>query len=293
MVKRSFSDAFVSFTKFFKAIPTDDLNDLVEFTDQWNEVDGEHRVPSRSVLRTGPAEEASGAGAVRMSEHYVTDAKRGDGNVEAYGELHRMLCDLEPALKAAGLSIVKSPNGTNGSSIGKAEKLLARATRALRKAELDGDDDARRTHLESTLKSLSAAKVELQKAEDEEEDREDNDPDDDAEEERVEKARITASNLENRLQMLVKSVVAKNGGLPTTNPSEMFAALRGNGPVMPPPSFVKAVQQSTEDADADDTDSLQEHISKQIARSRLQNAHHIPDMVRKSIVDQAVAKLKD
>lgn len=168
-----------------KAMP-DDLEDIEDVLDIWNEKDGQHKLPAETEIKTGPREESSGDGAFKMvGEYSKPDAQ--SVMVERYNEMSRWFDKAGRAMKAlkqnqdvltaALFEAVKSETATaaptisaEDSYLGKARSKLKVAKTALRKADMadEDEDEEREEEMEKAQRALANAKRLLSKAEDEE-----------------------------------------------------------------------------------------------------------------------------
>jgi hypothetical protein len=193
MQKLNSAAMLTRFATFFKAVPNEKLADIADALDQWNEPDGQHKNPSRAQIVTGPAERASGDGAVKMVGEYSRVVPQ-QGLTGQYGEFQAMLDSwaksftgqLNPILakhdQAIGaivgmFSHMQKAAPAEDTFIGKALVKLAKAKVALRKADLadEGEADERSRQIAVATELLAAAKRLLAKASEDEDDPVDDD----------------------------------------------------------------------------------------------------------------------
>lgn len=194
---------FGAFAKLFKAIPTDKLEEIQSVTDMWNEPHGEHKIPSRAEIVTGPAEPMRGGNASSMVRQY-SDTERQEGLVRAYERMDSCLAgirksidnhdkalsamagvlgDVVKGFREVSTAVEKSatpPAATTvvvpeDSFLGKALGKIAKARVALRKADMADEEDEkereeRKSYLTAANDLLKSAKRLLAKAEDDDED---------------------------------------------------------------------------------------------------------------------------
>jgi hypothetical protein len=232
----STANMFSRFARFFKAIPADKMDDISDVLDMWNEPDGEHKNPGRGEIVTGPVEEASGAGATRMTRTYSEPSPQ-QGLSRQYAEFSAMLDRHETALKAVmGLlgTMTKATESTTSavldpdSFIGRVTQKLAKARTAIRKAELSNEPDpaeqeARKGHLEAAADLLKSAKRLLKKAAEEMEDAGEDAEDDDE----VDKARAVLKTLTKRLVKAASDEDEDETESDTKPPPELDASKKG------------------------------------------------------------------
>jgi hypothetical protein len=179
--------AFTAFARMFKAIPADKMADVTDVLDQWNEPGGEHANPGRGEIVTGPAEQMSGAGAVKMTGEYSTPSSQ-QGLSEQYAQFSAMLDRHEATLKAllgffGGVMKGVEKTAPNADSfLAKANQKLAKARTEIRRAELADEPDEkeqeeRKSHLEAAAEVLNSAKRLLRTAKEEMEDTGEDDDD--------------------------------------------------------------------------------------------------------------------
>ncbi len=181
-----------------KAMPDSDASAILDVMDQWSAPGGEHAVPDESKIKTGPSQEASGAGADKMVREYSHPAPQTVA-VENYSRMASMfdkmartmksMQDKQDALATVLLEAVKADTKPaalpTDTFIGKAESRLRLAKAALRKADMADEDekDDKEEAVEKAERYLAAAKRLIAKAESEAEEADDED-----ESEKVEKA---------------------------------------------------------------------------------------------------------
>lgn len=203
-----FSKFIAQLTTVFKAVPTDKLADLkdsidhvgaAEIPDMWNMAGGEHGVPSRAQIVTGPAEPMSGKGAEKMIREY-SDLSAQGGLTAVYATFHNMMSDfgksmqgnfdkkftalasvvsdvakshaaIESALQAAAEPVAKAEVNLDDTFLGKALEKFAKARAAFRKAEMCDEDDEkeeRKSKIAEASNLLKSALKMISKADDEE-----------------------------------------------------------------------------------------------------------------------------
>jgi hypothetical protein len=218
------------FTAFLKGsshggVPgSDKLEGIKVVEDIFNEPNGEHSAPSRGEIVTGPAEASSGGGAVRMTGRYSDPAPQAglvalydrlDGIMrefqKSHGEINARIGRHERAMgalislvgdigKAQTAATTKSVEPVNEDSfLGKADQKLAKARKALRKAEMEEDDkkdEERKADLTAILDTLKSAIRLLAKAEEE----------DEADEEKMEKSLKLARTLQDQVKKSIEVI---------------------------------------------------------------------------------------
>lgn len=217
---------FGVFAKLFKAIPNDKLEEIQSVTDMWNEPHGEHKIPSRAEIVTGPAESMRGGNAPSMIRQYA-DCERQEGLVREYERLDGCLSGIRKSIEthdkalsamagvlgdvvkgfrevssAAEKAAAPAPAAAapaEGTLLGKALGKIAKARVALRKADMADEEDEkereeRKSYLNAANDLLKSAKRLLAKAEE--------DDDDDGEredEDKMEKAVADLAKLNKRV----------------------------------------------------------------------------------------------
>ncbi len=209
--KQTFVDFMKAFMRSAKAVPETEFENFVE-----DYTDDEHRVPGGEQIPFGPAQAASGEGAVRMIREYSDPAKQ-QAITEEYirfnrhidkrlGAVGKALTEQGKTLAAITTYLSKGATdegeGTGDTLIEKAQTSLKKARKIIGKSEVDEDEDKdeRAENLERAEKALSVAKAAILKAEDEDED-----------EEEVEKARSLLKSLTKRVKDLHASIKAAEG----------------------------------------------------------------------------------
>lgn len=211
MTKRNAADVVNGLIAFFKNVPSEQLDDLKQVTDLWNEAGGQFSSPSSAEIKTGSPQASSGGGAERMVAQYSDPAPQ-MGMTQKYAEFSSMLSSFGKAidaqgarinaitgvLKAAADAVAAEPavkTADPDSAFTKAAAKLKKARAELRKADMcdDGDKDEReekKSFLVEAGVAIKSAKRLLVKAEDEENE------DDDA----AEKARTDLRTLSKALK---------------------------------------------------------------------------------------------
>ena len=170
------ASTFAKFAQFFKSVPNDKLQDMTDVLDQWSPADGLHGNPSRAEIVTGPAQAASGAGAVRMVTDYSDPAPQ-QGLTQQYAEFQRMLNEFGKSLtnqinpilarhdQALGALMgvfgeARKALPATDTYLGKALSKLSKAKSELRRADLADEDEAdkRAEHVAAADDCLKAAK---------------------------------------------------------------------------------------------------------------------------------------
>lgn len=193
--KMSAAGAFARFMTLFKSMPKD--LDVADVLDMWNQDGGEHKNPGAGQIVTGPAERASGSGAVKMVGEYSSPAPQ-QGLMAQYAEFQNMLSEFKKSLGAeinpilakhdkalsalvplAGMlaemqkTTTVSPAAPGADTfLGKALLKITKARAAVRKADLADEDEKeeRKSQLAAATDLLKSAKRLLAKASEEMED---------------------------------------------------------------------------------------------------------------------------
>lgn len=183
MSKEALLDSLRTLFTTVKAAPADDLSGIEDIMDQWNEPNGQHKIPAEGEIKTGPKEDASGDGAFRMVGQYSHPAPQPVAT-EAYSQMSGMFEKMSRAMKAqqaqiqamAAVLFEKAEPAKAApevdSFLAKAETRLKMAKMALRKADMADEDekDDREDCMEKAERMLAAAKRLIAKAEAEAED---------------------------------------------------------------------------------------------------------------------------
>jgi tetratricopeptide (TPR) repeat protein len=200
---------------------SDKIEGIKVIEDIFNEQNGEHSIPSRSEIVTGPPEASSGGGAVRMVARYSDPAAqagmtamydRFDGimrefqksvdarlakNERAVVALATFMQSLQKAQQAE-VAAKAAAQAAEETFLGKAEVKIAKAAKALRKSEMEEDEkdrEERKSDLTSVLDTLKSAIKLLAKADE-----------DNADEEKVEKALKLAKSLRDQVSKAIEAI---------------------------------------------------------------------------------------
>lgn len=165
------------------------LDGIRDMKDMWTQPNGEHSIPSRNEIVTGPAERASGGGVGPMIGRYSDFSaqagmtalyERFDGLMRDFQKSQATVTgrfnDIERVLKGIVNVVAEQAKGAvpaagdPDSFLVKAESKISAARRALRKAEMEEDEhdrEERKSRLTQILDILKSAVRLLSKAEDE------------------------------------------------------------------------------------------------------------------------------
>lgn len=175
------ADVFKTLKSLFttvKSIPDADVEDVFDI---WTQENGQHAVPSKEEVKTGPSESADGEGAFKMIERYSNPApqtKMVEGYdhfskyLEGMGKAMKALHDQNKAIAAVLLKAEEAPAVVTNDFLVKAETRLKLAKAALRKADMADEDEKEEKEeaVEKAERALEAAKKLIVKAEKENED---------------------------------------------------------------------------------------------------------------------------
>lgn len=162
-----------------KAAPADGLMGIEDILDQWNEPGGQNKMPEEGKIKTGPAEDASGDGAFKMTREYSHPAPQPE-LTDVYSRMSGMFEKMARSMKAQQDQIqalttvvfeaakAEAPKAAETDTfLAKAESRLKLAKMALRKADMADDDekDEKEDAMEKAERMLAAAKRLITKAE--------------------------------------------------------------------------------------------------------------------------------